>query len=118
MSSPCKCPVGSTRWTLVENTTMKTYLKKVPVTSVDNNRIFISCYWWFHSFRCIVKTLVYNRVFEGSISILDNVTQRFSCTVRSLITLKILHWSLVLKLTELSFGVLDSYCTSDKTIIT
>ena len=118
MSSPCKCPMGSTGWTLVGNTTMKTYLKKVPVKSIDNTRIFIPCYWWFHSFRCIVQTLVYNRVFEGSISILDNVTQRFGCTVRSLTTLKILHWSLVLKLTELSFGVSESCCTSDKTIIT
>ena len=44
MSGPYKYPVGWTRWALVGNTAINTYLEGDLVTTTDSNRIIIAFY--------------------------------------------------------------------------
>ena len=62
VSGPYKCPLGWARWALVGNASMKAYLKKDSVTTIVNNRVYLSFYLWLLYF-CYSRTITY----EGGI---------------------------------------------------
>lgn len=48
MSGPLKCRVGSTHWTLVGNTVIKTYLERFSVTTPEINCILFFFIYYGH----------------------------------------------------------------------